>query len=337
MAVSHLKVNVIMGVKVIGLLLLLFAGVCQGSFGIGYKRYHPFAWEVFWALYTGFCFIMSLIWTTIKVPDWYNYIGITGSGPFITAILCGVVWGISAIYFTKSIDIIGMSLVYGISMGVSTIAGSLLPLIINKNLPTGNSAFYLAVGLFISLIGIGVITLAGMKRDGNEEKSNTKKGIIFAVVSGLGSGAMNLGFNATAPIGDAVKYAGYDRTGASALGWMLVIFGGLLITEVYCIYRMLKNKSYKTIREKGAGSRSLKLFNTSIVWFMALLLYGIATYMLGDFGSVIGWILFNALALMISSGWGLILGEWKSSGEARKLLFIGNAILVGAWFFIANV
>lgn len=321
----------------IGLLLLLLAGVCQGSFGIGYKKYHPLAWEVFWSLYTAFCFIMSLIWTTIKVPDWYNYIGIMGNGPIITAILCGVVWGISAIYFTKSIDIIGMSLVYGISMGVSTIAGSLLPLIINKNLTTGTSSIYLAIGLLISLLGISVITLAGMKRDGKEEKSNTKKGIIFAVVSGLGSGAMNLGFNATSSIGDAVKLAGYDRTGASALGWMLVIFGGFLITEVYCLYRIVKNKSYKTIVEKGAGSRCLKLFITSLIWFMALLLYGISTYLLGDFGSVIGWILFNALALMISSGWGLILGEWKSSGEARKLLLIGNVILVGAWFFIANV
>lgn len=321
----------------IGFLLLLLAGICQGSFGIGYKKYHPFAWEVFWALYTAFCFIMSLIWTTIKVPNWSSYLGIAGIGPIIFAVLCGIVWGISAIYFTKSIDIIGMSLVYGLSMGVSTIAGSLLPLIMNKNFPTGNSTIFLIIGLLISLSGIGVITFAGIKRDGNEEKSNTEKGILYAVISGLGSGAMNLGFNATSPIGDAVIYAGNDKTGASALGWMLVIFGGFLITEVYCIYKMVRNKSYITIKEKGAGSRSIKLFVTSLVWFLALLLYGIATYRLGDFGAVIGWILFNALALIISSGWGLALGEWKSSKEARKLLFLGNAILVGAWFFIANV
>ena len=70
----------------------------------------------------------------------------------------------------------------------------------------------------------------------------------------------------------------------------------------------------------------------SMIWYAALLLYGLSIIILGEKYSSVGWILFNALALIISTAWGL-----KSRGmekSLQKLLFIGCAVLIAAWMFI---
>ena len=76
------------------------------------------------------------------------------------------------------------------------------------------------------------------------------------------------------------------------------------------------------------------LFFTDIVWFTALASYGIATLILGDMGAVTGWILFNALALIISNLWGIQCGEWKGAKRGKKILLYGNLVLIISWIFI---
>ena len=50
-----------------------------------------------------------------------------------------------------------------------------------------------------------------------------------------------------------------------------------------------------------------------------------------------GWLVFNAIALIVSSFWGLITGEWKNAEGARKLLYVGDIILIVSWVFLIKV
>ena len=109
----------------------------------------------------------------------------------ILPVFCGMLWGISAVGFSKAIDKIGMSMVYGISMGISTIVGSVMPMILNSALPVGSDAVKLYIGLILTVIGVIIITVAGVKRDGGAKGSAL--GYLLSILSGLGSGAMNIG------------------------------------------------------------------------------------------------------------------------------------------------
>ena len=57
-------------------------------------------------------------------------------------------------------------MVYGVSMGISTIVGSVMPLVLSANLPRGGDAALFWTGLAVTLAGVAVITVAGIKRDG---------------------------------------------------------------------------------------------------------------------------------------------------------------------------
>ena len=330
----------------IGFVILLFAGLCQGSFGLGYKNYQPLKGAAFWGVYSLFCVIVPLSWAWIQVPSFVNYLTSADLKHIVVPVLCGAIWGISAVGFSKAVTYIGISLVYGLSMGISAVIGSIIPLLSMENKPSITSIVLLIVGMIVTLAGIAVITKAGIVKIAEQqtvEKDSANKddkagkakiGLLLAMLSGFGSGAMNIGFDFASPIGNAIMQDGYGETGASAIQWLLVLLGGALAGIIYCIIDLSKNKTWVIFTYKGSKKRIVIWCVTSIVWFAALASYGIATLMLGDMGAVTGWILFNALALIISNLWGIQCGEWKGAKKGKKILLYGNLVLIISWVFI---
>ncbi len=54
-------------------MILLLAGICQGSFGLGYKDYRPFGWALFWQIYNLLCLFVALVWAASHVPGLWGY------------------------------------------------------------------------------------------------------------------------------------------------------------------------------------------------------------------------------------------------------------------------
>lgn len=318
---------------VYGFIILLLAGLCQGSFGLGYKKYPPFSWAAFWGIYNIMCMITSVCFTWYAAPRLWDVVYEKGIDFFLLPAFCGALWGLSAVCFSKGITKIGMSMVYGISMGISTIAGSIMPMVINHAFPSGIRAVFFFAGLMLTLVGVILITIAGVKRDGSSVSSLS--GIILAVVSGLGSGAMNIGFTLSEGISGNFTRLGYSQTALSCAKWLPVLIGGCLMGLLWCILELSAKHEWNTIAKKGSTKRCAVLFGVSIIWYAALILYGISSSMLGNMGSTAGWILFNALALIVSVVWGLKTGEWKN--RKKNLLFTGCAVLIAAWVFTALV
>lgn len=318
-----------------GFLILLLAGLCQGSFGLGYKKYPPFSWAAFWGVYCLLCILVSVGVTWILAPGLWGVVGAQEVSYWGLPLFCGALWGLSAIGFSKGIVKIGMSMVYGISMGISTVVGSVLPMIMNQEFPKGMSLLAFAAELILTVVGVVLVTIAGVRRDGGAGKA--KLGVALAIFSGLGSGAMNLGFSYSQRVSDAFSALGYSQTAVSAGKWLPVLVGGCLAGAIWCAGELSVKKEWKTLTDKGSAKRVGVLFGVSLVWYAALLLYGLSVYLLGSIGTTVGWILFNALALVISVGWGLWSGEWKDGGENKKLLFAGCGVLILSWFFTVMV
>lgn len=311
---------------VVGFALLFAAGIFQGSFGLGYKNYKPFSWAAFWGIYCLLCLVTVIGFAWILVPSLPGFIKYYE----ILPVFCGMLWGISAVGFSKAIDKIGMSMVYGISMGISTIVGSVMPMILNSALPVGREAVNLYIGLIMTVIGVAIITVAGVKRDGGTKGSAL--GYLLSILSGLGSGAMNIGFNSSEFLGYELMSLNYSQIAISAVKWLPVLVGGSIMGIIWCVFELFIKNDWRTVILKGSAVRSAKLFMVSIIWYAALLLYGLSIIILGEKYSSVGWILFNALALIISTAWGLKTGEWKN--HSKKLLFMGCTVLIAAWIFI---
>lgn len=63
----------------------------------------------------------------IEVPNYMSYIRATPLPTLFAGALAGFFWGISSIWYSKAIDMIGVSLVTGINLGLSIFWEALFP------------------------------------------------------------------------------------------------------------------------------------------------------------------------------------------------------------------
>jgi L-rhamnose-H+ transport protein len=331
---------------VISLILIFFSGFFQGTFGLGMKRFEP-EWEVFWLIFSIVGMIcIPLIWASLTVPDVFAAIFSLQIKTILIALFFGFCWGATGMMFGISINYLGVSLPYGISMGLGAAIGSIVPLLDIPGMVSNPALPVIIAGLIIMLAGVAVITVAGWNREkiqSSENKQHAKIkegrkyriGLFLAIISGVGAAMLNIGFIKAYPAVDAAVEQGALPRNASLVAWVIVLFGGFLASLLYCIYLIFKNKSLKVLGKRKDSARILFWsISTAILWFAALGLYGQGAALMGKTGPIIGWTMFTALALIISNLWGIKGGEWKGAEKPLRLLIIGDLILLLSWILM---
>ncbi len=336
-----------MNTFLVGPLLILAAGIFQGTWALGIKRSEPLSWEAFWAPFSLIgMIIIPFLWVSIAIPDLKAIVDEIPSSVLWIPFLYGAGWGIGAVTFGLAVKYIGMSLSYGINMGIASSIGALIPFFQLDNLQTDLIVAVVA-GTMVMLTGVILITRAGILREKHQGKDedrivkegHTRIGILLAFVGGLSTASFNIGFSKAMPVIDMAVEKGVTRANGSLIAWLFVLSGGFVLNFAYAVFLLLKNKSLKDYRTKRSGRGLLVVVATAILWFAAIGIYGQGAAVMGDLGPIAGWIMFMALALIVSNIWGLTTGEWKGMALPVKYLYAGNIILIISWiiFGFANL
>jgi len=195
------------------LLLILLASLFQGTFGLGMKYVKPLAWEAWWLVHaTVAMLIFPLVWALLVVPDLSGVISQSPTEELVAGALLGFLWGIGGIMFGVSVGYLGMSLTYGIVMGLCSLAGALIPLFVRFNEVATASLPFIFAGLVLLAGAVIIVTVAGLKRDkllaesgkglqGIKQGKAFRTGLIIASVCGLLSSMLAVGFDRTGSIG----------------------------------------------------------------------------------------------------------------------------------------
>lgn len=172
-------------------LLVIFASIFQGSFGVGMKYIAPLKWEAWWLVHVTVAMILfPLTWALIVVPGLFEIISSAPPTAISLAILFGFLWGIGGILFGVSIPHIGISLTYGIVMGLASSVGSLIPLFQIEGSASSPAFPYINAGVLVMLVGVAITAVAGIQRDKfKNEQDDQSKNIVDRVGGGDSFGA----------------------------------------------------------------------------------------------------------------------------------------------------
>jgi len=245
-------------------------------------------------------------------------------------------------------------------MGINTAVGSMLPFLAESReslfRPSGT---YILVGVAGCILGVVICSIAGRMRDRKTESRAIDSdassgnpgsfsaatpqwrkfslGLILCIASGVMSACANLGFAFTSQVGASAVRMGASPVIAGLGSWMLVYWGGFAATFLWFGGRQLRTGSWR----KNFGEGSLHDFRLAVVmgvlWFLAMVPYGMGAYFLGRLGTSAGWGISIAASLVVANLLGFFTGEWKSApASARKLLFAGLAILIAAMASLAQ-
>jgi len=325
----------------LALLLVVIAGVINGSFALFAKRVPKWRFENIWLVYSIWCFLL-IPWITmfIMAPNVLSIYALIPMHLLWIMIIGGFLFGIGMICFAFAMNIVGMGLSFLMNIGIGTALGFLLPLVFQhtSELATPFGAVTL-IGVVIIVLGLWLSYRAGQVRDGAQSQQHGKAfalGIVLGMIAGLFSAGENMAFSLTVPMQHIALQHGLSPLASANIMWP----GFLVFTFIpYVIYMLVlhqKNHSWSYLLKPGTGHYHVYPIIMGLFWYGSLIFYSKASQLIGTLGPVIGWPLFMVLIILTSNFWGWQQGEWQQApvGAKRTLrwglvLFVLAVIVLG--------
>src|ERR1700675_1610728 len=273
----------------LGFLLVLLAGVLQGTFILPMTLVRKWEWEHTWATFSLLGMIVfNWIITLFLVANIFAVYAASPPRDLAILALFGLGWGIGAVLFGLGMASLGMALGYPIIMGLIASLGALIPLLVffPQTLFTTKGLVLLA-GTALVILGIWLCAVAGSRRTSSAAKSSVadsnvfKVGLAIAILAGILSCLPNVGMAFGGNVISAAEASGVSRASSGNTVWALLFTLGFVANAAYCLYLMVTRKTLKQYWNRETP-RNLGLSALmAVMWIGSFYLYGAGAAKLG--------------------------------------------------------
>jgi L-rhamnose-H+ transport protein len=260
----------------------------------------------------------------------------------------GLLWGVGGLTFGLTMRYLGMSLGYGVALGICAACGTLIPPVFHGTLTaiaaTSGGRMTLA-GIGICVVGIAVTALAGLnkerelsvtERQAAVQEFSLRKGLLVALFCGVMSSCMAFALEAAEPIARLSAEAGTPALWTGLPKLVAVLAGGFTSNAIWCIALNIRRgttREYVAARTP-AGDAIPRWRNllwcalAGVTWYFQFFFYTMGETQMGRF-AFSSWTLHMASIIIFSTIWGVSLKEWHgSSRRTHGLVAAGVFILV---------
>ncbi|HYI97680.1 MAG TPA: L-rhamnose/proton symporter RhaT [Bryobacteraceae bacterium] len=326
--------------------LVLIAAVINAVYTLPMKWNKRWDWEHSWLVFTvlGITVVPTVL-SALTIPRLTDaYRGIPSS-LLLGMALCGMLWGVSLVFFGRAVDTVGVAVTFAVSLGTSAASGALIPLVSQHSaeLVTRRGLLILA-SISIVLVGVGICGIAGRQREmeqtagAGRAPSRFLRGILLAFLSGILGSMLNSGLALGAPIQRNAQNLGASEAMMSNAVWLPCLYAGAIPGVIYCLLLMRKKGSSARLIGEARWYYWLTPALMGLLWFGSIMCYSLASVKLGDLGPVIAWPLFLSAVVIASTIAGVVTGEWKRSGRrALTWMWAGVVCLVVAMGLLASI
>jgi L-rhamnose-proton symport protein (RhaT) len=322
----------------LGFSLIVVGGIMQGTYFLGLKYVEPWKWENIWGLFAAVALIVLPGGLAVAtVPHLLEMLERAPASALAMLFLYGTGWGVGAVLSGLGVAKMGMAMGVSVLIGVTAAIGTFVPLVVNTpQLVFTGKGLLVILSVVTLLLGVALAAVAGKKRDASiadgsatVEKGKFAAGLAICVFSGIFSGMLNMAFAFSQPVVKAGMETGASSFGALNAVWMVALAGGFIANAVYTGYLLTRNKTWANFTLPGTGKSWAIGLGMAILWTGGVILYGRGAASMGQTGAVIGWPLFMAVIIFVSTIWGFVSGEWKgSSSQARQYMVAGMVVLL---------
>jgi L-rhamnose-H+ transport protein len=312
-----------------GVALAIAGGMLVGNCMLPLKRIRSWPWECTWLVFSFVSLLLvPCLIASLAIPAWPRLYASLPSSALLPTLLLGFGWGIAQVLFGISVVRLGMALAFTIIVGLGTVFGTLVPLVVlHKNGFAGGNSQMLIAGCCLMTFGVALSGYAGkLKEQPQEEtKQGYASGLAIALLSGVLSSMLNLSLAFGGPITQAAVGHGAAPTMAVFAVWPVALAGGLIPNLGYTVYLLRKHHSWgKLLYSAQDAFLSLLM---GLLWIGAVAIYGVSTRYLGRLGVSAGWAIYQITMVLTANGAGILASEWKSASR-RSLLFLSGGVLI---------
>jgi L-rhamnose-H+ transport protein len=311
-----------------GVLMLLAASLCQGSFVLPMTLVRKWRWEHTWLAFSLLgMFVFNWAFGFAGIPHMAGALRDCPSRDLLILAAFGAGWGVGAILFGLGMARLGMSLGYPIIMGLISALGALIPLAVffpaQLFAPKG---LVVMGGTVLALAGIVLCsTGAARKEPAVDPKPVGTRGslaasLLIAVSAGILSCLPNVGMAFGETLTQTAIRNGASPAGAANAVWVLFFTAGGVVNCAYCAWLILMRRGEKAYRGPETRRNVALAALMALLWIGSFYLYGIGSRSVGRWGLVVAWPVFISLSIGTGVLWGLWRGEWNGAPPASRCL-----------------
>ena len=333
-----------------GVLLHAVGGVSASTCYLPFQKVKTWSWNSYWLVQASFAWlIFPVIIGYLTVPNLWQVFTESPASVMFNAFLLGAIYGFGGMAFGYAIKYIGFSLTYTISIGLSAVLGTIVPLIIHGTLieqfsKSGGSI--VLMGMILSLLGVILCGLAGHKKEQDLKAAkkleantfNLKKGLALAIFAGVFSAIFGISLELGAPVAKiAGQYgAGHFEGNANLL---LPTSGTFVTNFIWFMVISFRQKTIKelvAVKQLGTKTWSKNLFLSILsggLWYFQFFFYGLGHVRMGNF-KFASWAIHMAMLIFFSYLVGVLMKEWKNVTKPTYLVLIAGLIVLVCSFVI---
>ena len=240
----------------LGVVFHWLGGLAAGSFYVPYRGVRRWSWETFWLVGGFFSWIVAPWVLGLALTN--DLLGVLARAPgyaLFWAWFFGLLWGLGGLTFGLTMRYLGMSLGYGVALGICAVCGTLIPPIFKGTIAsiaaTGPGRITL-LGIGVCIVGITVSALAGLSKERELSESakkesvkefSFKKGLGVALFCGVMSACMAFALGAAAPLAELSAAAGTSPLWTGLPKLVVVLLGGFTSNALWCIALNVRNRT----------------------------------------------------------------------------------------------
>jgi L-rhamnose-H+ transport protein len=313
----------------------------NGAYAIPMKFMRRWRWENIWLIFTILSlWIFPMLTAWIALPHPLLVYAAIPSATLLRMGLIGLLWGFGVMLLGMSFPLVGVAIGASVGLGCAAAMGTLLPVLYGGSSGLTQSVMEtIAAGVVTVLLGVAVCGIAGHMRERNQRQGTSAsghsiRGFVFAFVGGSLTASLNLALALGKNISAAVELQHPSSIAAGIAVWIPVLLAGGIPGFVYSLILLSKGRSAPLFREAGTSMYWPLTALMGVLWLGSIVFFGYGAQTSGPLGLIVGWPIFMAGAVIASSAWGALFGEWQNSGAKAQatmvtgILFLTTAIAI---------
>jgi L-rhamnose-H+ transport protein len=304
------------------------------------RHLHKWSWQTYWLVQASACWqVLPWIFAWFTIPQLATVLHEAPGAAMLKSYLLGALYGVGGIAFGVAIRYIGYSLTYALAISISCVLGTLIPPLLAGTLgdTLASRAGTLVIGgVLLGGAAMPVTGYAGFRRESeskgaaNKSPFNARRGLPIVLLAGVLSAVFSFSLAAGQPVADiAAKYGAghfqgnviylFSNTGAFTT---TLLYAGFLATRAGTWREFLR-----TPDGNGLGRNYVLSFLTGLLWYLQFFFYGLGHVRMGRF-EFSSWAIHMIILILLSCGFGVAIGEWKTARPATKALVLTSILLL---------
>jgi L-rhamnose-H+ transport protein len=319
-----------------GYLMVLAAGLFQGSFMLPMKYTRRWAWENTWLVFSSTAYLVwPWVLAFLTIPHLRTVLVSTSMRSLLLVGLFGLGWGLGAVTFGLGVDKLGMALGFTVIIGLAASAGTLIPLaVLTPEQLFQRPGLLTIAALALVLVGISLCSWAGKLRSPEHDSAKPQSyalGLLICIASGVFSSCGNLGFAFGGEVVQkAIEQGAAENLAGNSL-WALTTLPLFACNAGYCAWRLRRHGTTNLFFQPGTRPNWILAASMGLLWIAGFACYAPGARRLGSLGTSVGWSMMTSVMVITANLWGIMSGEWRGAGRrAQQFLMSGVVILVMA-------